>query len=61
MFCQERFTPITLQELCHIETLQQFKFIDFQILRIIVQPRVPIIWHILTVLTTTEIQGSNKD
>ena len=39
MFSQGRLTTITLQELRHIETLQQIKFIDVQILRIIVQRR----------------------
>ena len=31
MFSQGRFTPITLQELRHIETSHQIKFIDVQI------------------------------
>ena len=61
MFSQGRFTPITLQELRHIETLQQIKFIDVQILRIIVQKNVvPIIWYMLTVITAVEIQGFNQ-
>ena len=37
MFSQGNFIPITLQELRHIEASQQIKFIDVQILRIIVQ------------------------
>ena len=39
MFSQSRFTHIKLKELHHIETSQQIKFIDVQILRIIVQQR----------------------
>ena len=37
MFAQGHFTHITLQEFLNIETLQQIKFIDVQILRTIVQ------------------------
>ena len=39
MFSQGLFTPITLDNLHHIETLQQVKFIDVQILRILNQQR----------------------
>ena len=57
IFSQARFTPITLQELRHIATLQQIKLIDVQILTIIVQQCG---WQILPVITAVKIKGFNK-